>query len=154
MPEHALSTHYNTFKKCNSPRGAAGRACTITALTIEWLNRDRTQRPLLGSGFVVIGNKSITTPEPGGRLGLESRSEPGSRLEMDLDQGGPCSDVTRLGSGDSEWALGVFVVAQLLHGAGAAPLFTLGVTYIDENVSKKMSSVYLDAHSLCCLRKT
>lgn len=27
--------------------------------------------------------------------------------------------------------------------AGAAPLFTLGVTFIDENVSKKMSSVYL-----------
>lgn len=41
------------------------------------------------------------------------------------------------------WAVAVFVVAQLLHGAGATPLFTLGVTYIDENVSKKMSSVYL-----------
>jgi hypothetical protein len=26
---------------------------------------------------------------------------------------------------------------------GASPLYTLGVTYIDENVSKKMSSVYL-----------
>lgn len=36
-----------------------------------------------------------------------------------------------------------FFAAQLLHGAGASPLFTLGVTYIDENVSKKMSSVYL-----------
>lgn len=41
------------------------------------------------------------------------------------------------------WAVAVFVFAQLLHGAGATPLFTLGVTYIDENVSKKMSSVYL-----------
>ncbi|XP_046412309.1 solute carrier organic anion transporter family member 4A1 isoform X1 [Neodiprion virginianus] len=39
--------------------------------------------------------------------------------------------------------LAIFLLAQLLHGAGAAPLFTLGVTYIDENVSKKMSSVYL-----------
>ena len=37
----------------------------------------------------------------------------------------------------------MFLVAQLLHGAGAAPFFTLGVTYLDENVSKKMSSVYL-----------
>lgn len=37
----------------------------------------------------------------------------------------------------------IFFAAQLLHGAGASPLFTLGVTYIDENVSKKMSSVYL-----------
>lgn len=41
------------------------------------------------------------------------------------------------------WPVVVFVCAQLLHGAGASPLFTLGVTYIDENVSKKMSSVYL-----------
>ncbi|XP_050680474.1 solute carrier organic anion transporter family member 4A1 isoform X2 [Leptidea sinapis] len=41
------------------------------------------------------------------------------------------------------WAVAIFVLAQLLHGAGATPLFTLGVTYIDENVSKKMSSVYL-----------
>ncbi|XP_053609403.1 solute carrier organic anion transporter family member 4A1-like isoform X2 [Plodia interpunctella] len=54
-------------------------------------------------------------------------------------------------SGDSpseggSWAVGIFVLAQLLHGAGATPLFTLGVTYIDENVSKKMSSVYLGVY--------
>jgi len=36
-----------------------------------------------------------------------------------------------------------FFIGQLLHGAGASPLYTLGVTYIDENVSKKMSSVYI-----------
>ncbi|XP_037960729.1 solute carrier organic anion transporter family member 4A1 [Teleopsis dalmanni] len=41
------------------------------------------------------------------------------------------------------WTVWLFFFAQLLHGAGASPLFTLGVTYIDENVSKKMSSVYL-----------
>ncbi|KAJ0182819.1 hypothetical protein K1T71_002188 [Dendrolimus kikuchii] len=44
------------------------------------------------------------------------------------------------------WAVAIFVFAQLLHGAGATPLFTLGVTYIDENVSKKMSSVYLGVY--------
>ncbi|CAH2989596.1 unnamed protein product [Chilo suppressalis] len=44
------------------------------------------------------------------------------------------------------WAVVIFVAAQLLHGAGATPLFTLGVTYIDENVSKKMSSVYLGVY--------
>lgn len=30
-----------------------------------------------------------------------------------------------------------------LVASGASPLYTLGVTYIDDNVSKKMSSVYL-----------
>ncbi|XP_020290846.1 solute carrier organic anion transporter family member 4A1 isoform X6 [Pseudomyrmex gracilis] len=39
--------------------------------------------------------------------------------------------------------LTIFLVAQLLHGAGAAPFYTLGVTFLDENVTKKMSSVYL-----------
>lgn len=37
----------------------------------------------------------------------------------------------------------IFFLGQLLHGAGAAPLYTLGVTFIDENISKKMSSVYI-----------
>ncbi|XP_071564364.1 solute carrier organic anion transporter family member 4A1 isoform X2 [Temnothorax nylanderi] len=42
--------------------------------------------------------------------------------------------------------LTIFLVAQLLHGAGAAPFYTLGVTYLDENVSKKMSSMYLGVY--------
>ena len=48
------------------------------------------------------------------------------------------------------WTVWIFFVAQLLHGAGASPLFTLGVTYIDENVSKKMSSVYLGKICFFC----
>lgn len=44
---------------------------------------------------------------------------------------------------DGSVYLWLFLLGQLLHGAGAAPLYTLGVTFIDENVSKKMSSVYL-----------
>ncbi|GAB6018872.1 hypothetical protein CHUAL_000530 [Chamberlinius hualienensis] len=37
----------------------------------------------------------------------------------------------------------VFFTAQLLHGAGATPLYTLGVTFLDESVPTKMSSVYI-----------
>lgn len=37
----------------------------------------------------------------------------------------------------------VFFIGQLLHGAGAVPLYTLGCTFLDENVSTKMSSMYL-----------
>ncbi len=37
----------------------------------------------------------------------------------------------------------VFLLGQTLHGLGATPLFSIGTTYIDENVSQKASPVYL-----------
>jgi organic anion transporter 4A len=37
----------------------------------------------------------------------------------------------------------VFFLGQLLHGAGAAPLSTLGVTYLDENLPLRSSSFYI-----------
>ncbi|KAK4288573.1 hypothetical protein Pmani_038404 [Petrolisthes manimaculis] len=37
----------------------------------------------------------------------------------------------------------IFVLGQFLHGVGASPLYTLGVTYLDESVEVKMSSMYL-----------
>jgi hypothetical protein len=55
---------------------------------------------------------------------------------------GDCSDIQE-GSEHHMSHMWLFLLGQLLHGAGASPLYTLGVTFIDENVSKKMSSVYL-----------
>ncbi|EDO47199.1 predicted protein, partial [Nematostella vectensis] len=37
----------------------------------------------------------------------------------------------------------VFVIAQLLMGAGTTPLFSLGPAYIDENVHPKSMPIYL-----------
>lgn len=37
----------------------------------------------------------------------------------------------------------IFVLGQFLHGVGASPLYTLGITYLDESVPIKMSSMYL-----------
>lgn len=37
----------------------------------------------------------------------------------------------------------LFFLGQLLHGAGASPLYTLGVTYLDENLPLKSSSFYI-----------
>lgn len=36
----------------------------------------------------------------------------------------------------------VFLMAQLIMGAGGAPLYTLGTAFIDENVSHKMQPIY------------
>ncbi|XP_066947164.1 solute carrier organic anion transporter family member 4A1 isoform X1 [Macrobrachium rosenbergii] len=37
----------------------------------------------------------------------------------------------------------IFIFGQFLHGVGASPLYTLGITYLDESVPVKMSSMYL-----------
>ncbi|XP_074656773.1 solute carrier organic anion transporter family member 4A1-like [Tubulanus polymorphus] len=37
----------------------------------------------------------------------------------------------------------VFILAQLLMGAGATPLYTLGTTYLDDNLNRKVSSLYV-----------
>lgn len=46
----------------------------------------------------------------------------------------------------------IFVLGQFLHGVGASPLYTLGITYLDESVPVKMSSMYLGAHCFTFLR--
>lgn len=37
----------------------------------------------------------------------------------------------------------LLLLGNLLHGAGASPLYTLGVTYIDESVVRRKAGVYL-----------
>lgn len=52
--------------------------------------------------------------------------------------------------GGSEWYyLFVFIIAKLLIGAGTAPLFTLGTSYLDENVKPKVAPVYLGIWYAC-----
>ena len=41
----------------------------------------------------------------------------------------------------------VMVVAQMLHGAGATPVYTLAVTYLDDNLKPKVTPLYLGQ---CC----
>ncbi|KAJ8308250.1 hypothetical protein KUTeg_013124 [Tegillarca granosa] len=49
----------------------------------------------------------------------------------------PCTD----SQGDGY--LGVFMVAQMVHGVGYTPMLTLGTVYIDENESHTLAAVYI-----------
>lgn len=52
----------------------------------------------------------------------------------------PCQD--KEGGGLSSYRF-VFMLGQFLHGVGATPLYTLGVTYLDENVKTNYAPVYI-----------
>uniref|UniRef100_A0A672ICZ7 Solute carrier organic anion transporter family member n=1 Tax=Salarias fasciatus TaxID=181472 RepID=A0A672ICZ7_SALFA len=51
-----------------------------------------------------------------------------------------CQD--KEGGGQSSYRF-VFMLGQFLHGVGATPLYTLGVTYLDENVNSNYAPVYI-----------
>ena len=40
------------------------------------------------------------------------------------------------------WALGIFIVAQMVIGIGASPVYTLGPTYLYDNVKSNLYAVY------------
>ncbi|XP_033009587.1 solute carrier organic anion transporter family member 4A1 [Lacerta agilis] len=60
---------------------------------------------------------------------------------------GMCSSNQSVGCSESVSSLSsyrfVFMLGQFLHGIGATPLYTLGVTYLDENVKSNYSPVYI-----------
>ncbi|XP_007653972.1 solute carrier organic anion transporter family member 4A1 isoform X1 [Ornithorhynchus anatinus] len=55
------------------------------------------------------------------------------------NQSAPCTPST---SSLSNYRF-IFMLGQFLHGIGATPLYTLGVTYLDENVKTSYSPVYI-----------
>ena len=45
----------------------------------------------------------------------------------------------------------VFIIAQLVHGIGFSPMFTLGTAYMDENEDHSVAAVYVGKCIVNCL---
>ncbi|KAJ7404435.1 Solute carrier organic anion transporter family member 4A1 [Pitangus sulphuratus] len=93
----------------------------------------------LGWGVLVMGLGSLLFALPHFTTG---QYEARSAAEVGVcggNQSLPCSQAASSLSGYRF----VFMLGQFLHGMGATPLYTLGVTYLDENVKTNYSPVYI-----------
>ncbi|KAM4842644.1 solute carrier organic anion transporter family member 4A1 [Thomomys bottae] len=93
----------------------------------------------LGWGVLVLGAGSLVFTLPHFMAG---------RYVVEVDKGvGTCRANQSVACSDRASSLSsyrlVFMLGQFLHGAGATPLYTLGVTYLDENVKSSYSPIYI-----------
>lgn len=96
----------------------------------------------LGWGVLVLGIGSLVFALPHFTAGhYEVETDVGVRTGACLTNHShvECKDST---SSLSSYRL-IFMLGQLLHGMGATPLYTLGVTYLDENVKSSYSPIYI-----------
>ncbi|XP_048265736.1 solute carrier organic anion transporter family member 4A1 isoform X1 [Bombus affinis] len=126
-------------------------ASFLTLVPVSYLGgRSKASKPrYIGIGVVVLGLGSLLFASPhyiaGPYRGGQQSENICQRVTNTSSRSLSCNG--SVGQIDQEPYSGlyltIFLMAQLLHGAGSAPFYTLGVTYLDENVSKKMSSVYV-----------
>nr|XP_036862344.1 solute carrier organic anion transporter family member 4A1 isoform X2 [Manis javanica] len=94
----------------------------------------------LGWGVLVMGAGSLVFALPHFTAGpYEVEADEGVGM-CRANHSMACRDSTT--SSLSSYRL-VFMLGQFLHGVGATPLYTLGVTYLDENVKSSYSPVYI-----------
>uniref|UniRef100_H2Y4Q5 Solute carrier organic anion transporter family member n=1 Tax=Ciona savignyi TaxID=51511 RepID=H2Y4Q5_CIOSA len=134
-------------------------ASCLLVLLITYIG-GRGHKPLwIGWGVLVIGIGSIvfSLPHffaPTYLYGEEIHNVCNSTIEQ-----GKCSESSLkkymylyfMFKCESYYPRGFFVVGQLLHGAGGTTLFTLGVTYLDENVKQIQSSLYHGGLYVCAV---
>lgn len=67
-------------------------------------------------------------------------TESSNQESYNCTSGGPSSVPCDVGG---EKYLAVFIIAQIIHGFGFTPMFTLGTAYIDENEDHQLAAVYI-----------
>lgn len=126
--------------------GAYDIASVLCSIPVSYLgSRSGSSKPRwLGWGVFIMGLGSFvfTLPHFGSPAYSPGSSETASFFYC-LREGGRES---HCGVVVENWLSSfrhIFVLGQFLHGVGASPLYTLGITYLDESVPIKMSSLYL-----------
>ena len=119
----------------------------LAALPVTYLGgRAAASKPRwVGWGIVLLGLGSFVFSSPHFTVGRYTPTE--------VDLGNTCN-LTEIDEVDSETCSAgdnnlnsnykyVFYLGQFINGLGAAPLYTLAVTYVDDSVATKTASLYL-----------
>ncbi|XP_058859972.1 solute carrier organic anion transporter family member 4A1-like isoform X1 [Acipenser ruthenus] len=114
-------------------------ACCICLSFVSYFGGTGHKPKWLGWGVVVIAIGSLVFALP--HFTTESYKATMSEQTglCSANQTAPCKEST---SSLSNYMY-VFMLGQFLHGIGATPLYTLGVTYLDENVKSSYAPVYI-----------
>ncbi|XP_066270044.1 solute carrier organic anion transporter family member 4C1-like [Branchiostoma lanceolatum] len=128
-------------------KGSYDVAYSVLALFVTYHASTGGSKPKwLSLGVFVLGIGSLTFAIPHFVTG---RYVYGAGVEDTCSAGGnttttDCEENTNLSS-----YFYVFVLAQLIHGLGATPLYTIGVSYLDENVDTVNSGLYIGIFYAC-----
>lgn len=107
---------------------------TCAALLFVTYVGGRGHKPLwLGWGTFIMGIGSIV-------FALPHFVAPSYVIQNSVS----CQNISSAACGEENLRVyrGFFIASQLLHGIGATPLYTLALTYLDENVKQVHSSIY------------
>ncbi|XP_014664497.1 PREDICTED: solute carrier organic anion transporter family member 4A1-like [Priapulus caudatus] len=128
-------------------------AAVLLALPVSYLGAHAHKPRWLGIGSLIMGLGSFVFCLPhlaaGALTTVTVRNDTvvlcGAAAAAALSN--DTTSLSACGDGGADRSLNhykyVFYLGQLLHGIGAAPLYTIGVAFIDDNVRPKLVSVYV-----------
>lgn len=121
--------------------------CMISIIVVSYLG-DRHNRPMwLGRGAVIMAFGSLLFTLPyflGGKYDIHRYFH--NRTEYDINlcnstnlDASTCSEKNVL---SGHWIFILFMIAKMTIGVGTAPVYTLGPTYLYDNVRSGLYSIY------------
>nr|XP_006811916.1 PREDICTED: solute carrier organic anion transporter family member 4C1-like [Saccoglossus kowalevskii] len=119
---------------------------------VSYFGATRNKPRLLGIGAVIMGCGSLTWAIPHFTTGLyDYDSAYGDEDTLCV----PGRNISHLSDcEDDEWGdlsnyAFVFIFAQVLHGIGASPIYTVGYAFADENATHRQAAWYLGIMNAC-----
>ena len=123
-------------------------ASLVAGVFVSYLGGTRHRTRWLGTGaiFIAIGSVCFTLPYFLGNTYYAQSSANGTSVDNNL----LCSSGTTILSSEDNcdeksperWAMVIFIIAFLIIGFGASPVYSLGPTYLYDNVKPSKFPVY------------